>query len=661
MTDLHLVAKSERMPPNGGRIEGVSALAGHLSLAALLVRESVQNSWDARDDHRGATPVAFEMNGWDLDADALDHLRRLLPVDDLTGFARRSEDDESTGMLHPKAVLDHQGVQVLVLADRNTVGLCGPTRSGFRWEPVRHGRQLERGQQRFANFVRNSGRAVEDIGHGDGGAFGIGKTALWMASLCGTVLIHTRTTDEAGEPTERFIGSVQGNHFYADNVEYTGRHFIGREGDDGVIEPLVGADAAAAARGLPLPAYEYNGRPTDGTSIVIVAPRIRLDWRTEMQRIRDAVRWQVWPKMVPGVRDGSDLPDMEIKLNWNNNPVELPAPLEDPEIRPYAKTLLDCARERNSGEEDRDIQARCGRPIKLLGQVKFRNAGTPDQNAFHLTLTDSDVSPEETQDEEEALPADADPAVDFDRPWGQIALIRREPLLLVRYEPIGGPDSAGEEVGVFLSADDPEVEAALTKAEPPAHDDWIYKNVPKDHGSDHRRTFAKRTIEEIRSARRRFLNSHRRDDGASRGGGERAISKEISDRLIGGLGGGLPPTGPGNGPTKVGGGPRATLKLVRSDQDGADTVHELDVKVAGIGSTPTNVVLTASGNAQDSAGSMDPGDLVRFHWFDADGNRRADETIEATVVDDDRFSLLVTVTGDLRIRPRVKVGVADGA
>ena len=88
-----------------------------------------------------------------------------------------------------------------------------------------------------------------------------------------------------------------------------------------------------------------------------------------------------------------------------------------------------------------------------------------------------------------------------------MALIRREPLLLVRYEPIGGPDDAATDVGVFLSADDPEVEEALTKAEPPAHDDWIHKIVPKEHTRDHRRTFAKRTIEEIKRARMAFLAS----------------------------------------------------------------------------------------------------------------------------------------------------------
>ena len=60
-----------------------------------------------------------------------------------------------------------------MISDRKTVGLCGPSRgSGLDscslWEP------LERGQQRFANFIRNMGRAAANIGEGDGG-FGVGK------------------------------------------------------------------------------------------------------------------------------------------------------------------------------------------------------------------------------------------------------------------------------------------------------------------------------------------------------------------------------------------------------------------------------------------------------------------------------------------------------
>ena len=130
------------MGEGGSKIEGATPLEGHFSLASLLVREAVQNSWDARDDSRGDVPVHFEIQGWDLNDEESDHLRKLLPVKDLRGFQRKRETDPGTGTLHPQAVLAQQKLQLLVVADRRTVGLCGPVRSGRYWPPVRHGNHL---------------------------------------------------------------------------------------------------------------------------------------------------------------------------------------------------------------------------------------------------------------------------------------------------------------------------------------------------------------------------------------------------------------------------------------------------------------------------------------------------------------------------------------
>jgi len=649
------------MAASGGRIEGGSPLAGHLGTSSLLVREAVQNSWDARDDDRGDAPVVFEIQGWDLTGEALDHLRALLPVDELEGFERTSDFDDARGVLHPAAILSRTSVRVLVISDRNTVGLCGPSRSGLEWTPVRHGLPLPRGQQRFANFVRNIGRATADTGAGDGGAYGIGKSALWMTSDCGTALIHSRTTDEHGEPVERFIGAVHGEHFYSQGKEFTGRHFIGEVAADGVVEPLVGAVAAAAARGLRLPTYEYDGRPTDGTSIVIVAPQLSLDWPIEMRRIRDAVRWQVWPKLVPGVRAPSAGADMEIRVGHNGTAVDVPAPLDDPEVRPYAKALLDCAHGRSSDEDGREFEVRCGNPRKALGAVKFRAGGVPDHNVFHVTLTESEIDDAVEDSGVAADEVDSEPAIDFDVPWGQIALVRREPLLLVRYEPIGGPDAASAEVGVFLSADDPEVEDALTAAEPPAHDDWIHKIVPKDHSRDHRRTFAKRTIEEIRSAKSRFLAGFRTVDGGHHGGGEQIVSRLISQGLLGGVGGQDRPQERRLRGSAGGSKPRAELAIVSSSQDGENTIHELDVKLHGLGSDGVSAMLTAGGSGYDNAGSMPVGDHVSFAWVAPDGTETLGDSLAVAASDDTWVSLIVTVRSSLRFRPRVSVQVDDAS
>ena len=165
---IHLNACSEKM--GRGKQNQAPLRLRATSSCLPLVREAVQNSWDARDDSRGDVPVHFEIQGWDLNDEESDHLRKLLPVKDLRGFQRKRETDPGTGTLHPQAVLEQLKLQLLVVADRRTVGLCGPVRSGRYWPPVRHGKPLERGEQRFANFVRNSGKAVSNIGHGGGGS-----------------------------------------------------------------------------------------------------------------------------------------------------------------------------------------------------------------------------------------------------------------------------------------------------------------------------------------------------------------------------------------------------------------------------------------------------------------------------------------------------------
>lgn len=659
MTAIHLDAASEQMAPNGGRIEGGSPLAGHFGLPTLLVREAVQNSWDARDDARGDAPVQFEIDGWDLDTDDLEKLRSLLPVGDLGGFTRLEDSDDKSGVLHPRAVLRRSSVRVLVISDRNTVGLCGPSRSGRQWTPFRHGEPLARGQQRFANFIRNVGRATADTGAGDGGAYGVGKSALWMASECGTVLVHSRTTDEKGEPVERFIGAVHGEHFFAHGSEFTGRHFIGALAADGVVEPLTGAEAAAASRMLPIPPYEHDGRAVDGTSIIVVAPRLHLGWEVEMGRLRDALRWYAWPKRVQGVRGPSAGPDLHVRLGWNNHAVDVPTPLDDPELRPYAKTLLDCARDRISDDAGRDTLAECHRPKKALGVAKFRHAGVADQNVFHVTLTAGQLAEAHSSPKSGEL-VDDEPVVDFSAPWGQMALIRREPLLLVRYEPIGGPDDAATEVGVFLSAEDPEIEEALTRAEPPAHDDWIHRIVPKDHARDHRRTLAKRTLEEVKRAKHALLATYRKTGPGERGGGEQAVSRQLSQGLLGGLGGKLSPKPGQPGPSrkkKM----HALLIPAKSYRVGAVTVHELDVTVVGVGEPGVSVTLRAGGRGRDNAGNIDVEGLVSFERFSVDGSFGDGDSVDLRVTDGMRLTLIVRVASDLRFRPRVDVEVSDAA
>jgi hypothetical protein len=279
---------------------------------------------------------------------------------------------------------------------------------------------------------------------------------------------------------------------------------------------------------------------------------------------------------------------------------------------------------------------------------------------FHLTLSQHDLA--EAPRASSLGAVDDEPAVDFRVPWGQMALIRREPLLLVRYEPIGGPEEAATEVGVFLSADDPEVEGSLTRAEPPAHDDWIYKIVPKDHPKDHRRTLAKRTLEEIKRSKQVLLAGYRRSGAGDRGGGEQEISRKISQGLLGGLGGKPAPKPRAPGSTAASRKPHALLASARSYRTGDETTHELDVTLFGLGPEPRDIALTGSASAMDNTGSIPIDDQLSYFWFKADGSPLTEGPIvEIRASDQTRLTLAIRVTEDLRLRPKVDVRSSDGS
>ena len=126
MSKSELVAVSERISDGGGRLEGLSPLAGRLDLSTLLVREAVQNSWDARDDRRGEEPVHFAIDGWDLDGDRLEQLRELVPVEDLYRNAFGRNSDPGTDLPYRQVGYSDWWVSDVDSAKYNTFQSCRP-------------------------------------------------------------------------------------------------------------------------------------------------------------------------------------------------------------------------------------------------------------------------------------------------------------------------------------------------------------------------------------------------------------------------------------------------------------------------------------------------------------------------------------------------------
>ena len=387
----------------------------------LLLRETLQNSWDARIERAGGG-VHFRVETWfpseSQQACLRDYVFSEVPPEEALGDEPGPLDDD-----YP----------VLVITDWGTRGLAGPTRADL----------AQTGDVDFVDFVRNVGRASQkELG---GGTFGFGKGVLYETSICSTIVVFTRTHD-AGRPVSRLMAIRLGSSFDAAGKRFTGRHWWGLPDDRTGSEPLVGAEAERIAATLGL-----DGIPdgATGTALMIIGPVAKSEDETTYQvvdSLRTAALFWAWPHMIGGAPS----------INFTFACDGVPLPSVDPQSHPVLRDFVSCyARARDliagdvpqPGYQWTDAVLRGGKGAKPLGTLTVRRR-LPGEIPHG---------------------ADGEPSVD-----NHVALMR-EPRFVVRYRP-APPDAAGRTIaGVFVAEKNLDGEFAL--AEPPAHDDWIPGNL----------------------------------------------------------------------------------------------------------------------------------------------------------------------------------------
>src|ERR1700726_4358908 len=211
---------SEPFAPAGGiGAKGIREALGRpsLELSTLLMRETIQNSWDAKDPHAPG-PLLFGVQLLRLSQQSVRLLKQFMfhelrPVPSL------------------KRVLDSGEVWGLLIYDRGTIGLAGPT-----WADV-----AVKGPQNFINFVRNVGQAA--VGSGTAGTYGYGKSVLYRASDASTIIVHSRCR-QGMKIESRLVAAALGDSFDSGGKRYTGRHWWGLLDKKRGVDPLRGPIAA---------------------------------------------------------------------------------------------------------------------------------------------------------------------------------------------------------------------------------------------------------------------------------------------------------------------------------------------------------------------------------------------------------------------------------
>ena len=421
----------ERLPPSGGlSAEGFYKLLGRPSLDPLtvLVRETAQNSWDART--KGARSVRFDLE-----------LRR---ADDGLKSVLRTEIFKSASDVHGTSldrVLQDRDLQVLTVSDRGTRGLDGPATA----DEV----SIE-GKQNWANFVLNAGKSKTE--GNTGGTYGFGKTIAYVVSQANSIIIHSRTQHN-GQNITRLIAAAIGERFASNRKNFTGRHWWGVNGD-GAPLPIEGAAAEELADRLGMPPFADDDL---GTNVMIIAPE--LGQRTPEQAVTflsESILWHLWPKLVP--RSDGIVP-IQCSVRHNGAVVPIPAFTSRPPLAKYVEAYRDLV----MGEEaSLTFQKRAidrSTPTKML----LGHLGTVPFAREQRAIVDDGHDPEDDDSPPPASPFTSSAA-------HHVALLRGPELVIDYLSGPAAPDPAIEWVGVFRAAD--EFDGIFARAEPPTHDAW---------------------------------------------------------------------------------------------------------------------------------------------------------------------------------------------
>lgn len=486
----------------------------------LLVRETAQNSWDARRTDLDA-PVMMSFDVVNLQKGSSEHgAFTNFYGDYLKQRSNKRRQENGLGELAKK--LEAQELSVLYVRDVGTWGLGGPTDASVAVATA--------GTDRYVKFMLNIGDANTDAAAG--GAFGLGRSVFWRMSECRTVIVYTRC--KTGKSIEsRLVGLTLTDKFAHDGINYTGRHWW-TASDAG--KPLVGPDADEWSRLLGITPYSVG---ETGTTVIVVAPITPSGTDDLASAIAGSIEYHLWPKYVD-IQGRRPKDTMSFSASINGEPLKIRdrADLRGSVLGSYVECfarLVKLAGERSVETSSESI-------VKSTNlSYKFQKLAHPRELGRLVTKVDSSAAePSGIIDSDEENQSFAQLIRTKLATLDNSIALMRTPELVVCYESIRPQsDSPVRVVGVFKSS-----EAAneyFRRAEDSSHGSWRANRAPQD-----KQIVVKRFHEVLKQQIIDWYGTQR--DGAVSGGSTLAI-----DRMASGLGKWFRDWGRGSGggsPTK---------------------------------------------------------------------------------------------------------------
>lgn len=490
MTPLKIYSKPRGAgdQTSGGRGKLLRSTS-NLTRVDVLVRETLQNSWDAR------VPGWFPAYGVDLH----------LPDED----ARRALREEvfrdipaSLSVL--RSSLDDPEMRVMEIFDRGTSGLNGPYHANRAAEPGE--------PNNFNSFVFDIGTTKVD--RSSGGTFGFGKTATFEVSHAHTVVYWSVCEDSSGAYEHRLIAASLHEPYDEESTRFTGAHWWGVYDADAIV-PLRGDAAQQLGEKL---FQTHFGDEETGTSILVVDPEVRLgsgdDSAAERVPVRTvehenllvdtvvaALAESGWPKATGA---GGEYPPMIFHVYKGGEEIEVTERISEA-YKTYGASLT-------------AVRDRLG---QLEGPVQSYSLPVLKEELFPITLRPRYAASETradyfghrtdnlagvlhlmiTADPSSGAEADAE-ASSLRPPTNKLCFMRSTAELVVDYEDIVNLDiSPLAWVGVFKPT--PECDHHFASAEPPTHDAWTPNTAETEVSS----YVVQRSLDAIKRKTREFLEA----------------------------------------------------------------------------------------------------------------------------------------------------------
>ena len=456
---------SEKMSPLGVvNLDSISNLFAVTELddVSVFVRETAQNSWDARDKSTASLGKGID----------LDYRVRSI-TSDLQSSLDKVFFKDATGEIKNKLNRHtREGQTYLIVQDKGTIGLAGPTLA------------TEQGtKNNYVAFLLNIGQEHNDAT--TGGSFGFGKTVFFKASAPKTILVYTRTKNAQDVLESRFIGVTL--HKTPGDKEHTGRHWWCEPGKSNGIDiprPIIGKEADKLAELIGIKPYEAT---ETGTAITVFGPEFENlkregtnnpDPQTLADCLAEAANFWYWPRM-----EGGGTNDGKLRCNIWNTGVQV-APFTYAETAPFntykscLESIQRAVSQGNSGVTNSQFQQ--FHEIKYfhnrVGYLCLMKFPKSDRQLFKSRL----ISPATGQPVSHPLSSflwRSGPEEPCNR---HVALIRA-PGQVIQYLRLSEcNDNMLEYAGVFFlhpeGSNGGEFNKEFTKAEPAAHDKWEFNS-----------------------------------------------------------------------------------------------------------------------------------------------------------------------------------------